>query len=71
MSSAQKTNPKFQIVTHSFSSRRFVFFMYMNALSSYSLEDGTRSHYRWLCATMWLLGIELGTSGRVASALNL
>ena len=23
-------------------------------------EEGTRSHYRWLLATMWLLGIELG-----------
>ena len=22
-------------------------------------EKGTRSHYRWLKATMWLLGIEL------------
>ena len=33
-------------------------------------EQGTRSHYRWLWATMWLLGIELRTSGRAASALN-
>jgi hypothetical protein len=28
------------------------------------------SHYRWLWATMWLLGIELRTSGRATSALN-
>ena len=27
-------------------------------------EEGTRSHYRWLWATMWLPGIELRTSGR-------
>jgi hypothetical protein len=27
-------------------------------------------HYRWLLATMWLLGIELSTSGRAVSALN-
>jgi heterodisulfide reductase subunit C len=34
-------------------------------------EEGTRFHYRWLWATMWLLRIELRTSERVASALNL
>ncbi|GAB1293000.1 Transmembrane and coiled-coil domain-containing protein 3 [Apodemus speciosus] len=28
-------------------------------------EEGIRPHYRWLRATMWLLGIELRTSGRV------
>ena len=33
-------------------------------------EEGIRSHYRWLWATMWLLGIELRISGRVVSALN-
>jgi hypothetical protein len=33
-------------------------------------EKGTGSHYRWLSATMWLLGIELRTSGRLVSALN-
>ena len=27
-------------------------------------------HYRWLWATMWLLGIELRTSGRATGALN-
>jgi hypothetical protein len=31
---------------------------------------GHRSHYRWLWATMWLLGIELRTFGRAVSALN-
>ena len=30
-------------------------------------EEGTRSHYRWYWATMWLLGIELTTSGREAT----
>ena len=34
-------------------------------------EEGTRSHYRWLWATMWLLGIELRTFGRAGNALNL
>jgi hypothetical protein len=33
-------------------------------------QEGIRSHYRWLWATMWLLGIELMTSGRAVSALN-
>ena len=29
-----------------------------------------RGHYRWLWATMWLLGIELRTFGRAGNALN-
>jgi len=33
-------------------------------------EEDSGSHYRWLWATMWLLGIELRTSGRGVSALN-
>jgi len=33
-------------------------------------EEGIRSLYRWLWATVWLLGIELRTSGRAVSALN-
>jgi hypothetical protein len=46
--------------------------MYMSTLflSSDTLEEGIRSHYRWLWATMWLLGIELRTSGKAVSALN-
>jgi hypothetical protein len=32
-------------------------------------EKGIRSHYRWLWATMWLLGIKLRTSGRAVGAL--
>jgi hypothetical protein len=46
--------------------------MYMStlSLSSDTPEEGIRSHYRWLWATMWLLGIELRTSGRAVSALN-
>ena len=31
----------------------------------------TRSHYRWVWATMWLLGIELRTSRTAVSSLNL
>jgi hypothetical protein len=34
-------------------------------------EEGTRSNYRRLWASMWLLGIELRTSERAATALNL
>ena len=49
----------------------FVCLIYVSAqlLSSDTPEEGTRSYYRWLWATMWLLGIELGTSRRV-SVLN-
>jgi hypothetical protein len=46
--------------------------MYMSTplLSLDTSEEGIRSHYRWLWATMWLLGIELRTSGRAVGALN-
>jgi hypothetical protein len=40
-------------------------------LSPDTPEEGIRSRYRWLWATMWLLGIELRISGRAVSALNL
>ena len=39
-------------------------------LSSDISEGGIGSHYRWLWDTMWVLGIELRTSGRAVSALN-
>jgi hypothetical protein len=39
-------------------------------LSSDTPEEGIRSHYRWLSATMWLLGIEFKNSERTTSALN-
>jgi hypothetical protein len=50
----------------------FIYFIYMSilSLSSDTPEEGVRSHYRWLWATMWLLGIELRTSGRAVSVLN-
>jgi hypothetical protein len=35
------------------------------------LEESSRSQYRWLWATMWLLGIQCRTSGSADSALNL
>jgi hypothetical protein len=46
--------------------------MYMRTLqgSSDTPEEGIGSLYRWLWATMWLLGIELRTFGRTVSALN-
>jgi hypothetical protein len=49
-----------------------LYFMCMStlSLSSNTPEEGTRSHYKRLWAIMWLLGIELGTSGRAVSALN-
>jgi hypothetical protein len=52
---------------------RFIYLFYMSTLllSSDIPEEGIRSHYRWLCATMWLLGVELRNSGRAISALNL
>jgi hypothetical protein len=51
--------------------RHSIYFMYMSTLSEeVTPEEGIRSHYRWLSATMWLLGIELRTSGRAVSALN-
>lgn len=31
-------------------------------------EKDIESHYRWLWAIMWLLGLELGTSGGAVSA---
>ena len=37
---------------------------------THSLEECIRSHCRGVWATMWLLGIELRTSGRAVSALN-
>jgi hypothetical protein len=33
-------------------------------------EEDIESHYRWFWVTMWLLGIELRTSGRAVSALS-
>jgi hypothetical protein len=45
-------------------------FMSTPLLPSDTPEEGIRSHFRWLWATMWLLGIELRTSGRAVGALN-
>ena len=50
-----------------------IYLFYMNTLllSSDTPEEGMWFCYRWLWATMGLLGIELRTSGRAAvSALN-
>jgi hypothetical protein len=44
--------------------------MRTRSLSSDTPEEGTESHYRWMRATMWLLGFELKTSGRAVSAVN-
>jgi hypothetical protein len=57
----------------------FIFFLYLidwlsdciwvhySCLQTYQLSS---FHYQWLWATMWLLGVELRTSGRAANALN-
>jgi hypothetical protein len=52
--------------------QRFIYFMYVSTppLLSSDTQEGIRPHYRWLWATMWLLGIELRISGRAVSALN-
>ena len=50
----------------------FIYFMYVStlSLSLETREKDIRSLYRWLLATMWLLGIEVRTSGRAVSAPN-
>ena len=40
------------------------------SLSSDTPEQGTRSQYKWLWSTMWLLGIELRIFGRAVIAFN-
>ena len=49
-----------------------LYFMFVSTilLPSDTPEEGIGSHYRWLWATTWLLGIELRTFGRAVSALN-
>jgi len=42
----------------------FIIYKYTLSLSSDTPKEGIGSLYRWLWATMWLLGIELITSGR-------
>jgi hypothetical protein len=50
----------------------FMYFMYMSTLllSSDTPEEGIGSLYGWLGVTMWLLEIELRTSGKIVCALN-
>jgi hypothetical protein len=50
----------------------YFYFTYVSILllSSATPEESIRSYYRWLWATMWLLGTELWSSGRADSALN-
>jgi hypothetical protein len=44
----------------------FIYLLYVStlSLSSDTPEEGVRFRYRWLWATMWLLGFELRTFGR-------
>ena len=48
----------------------YLFIYYVHSMYAWRPKEGTRSHYRWLWATMWLLGIERRTSGRTVSALK-
>jgi hypothetical protein len=50
--------------------KQFVLCMSTMLRSSNTPVEGIRFYYRWLWATMELLGIELRTSGRAVSALN-
>ena len=49
-----------------------IYLLYVNTLwlSSDTPEEGVRSCYGWLWATIWLLGFELMTFRRAVSALN-
>jgi hypothetical protein len=51
--------------------KKFIYLIYVSilSLSSDTPEEGIGAHYRWLWATMWLLGIELRTSGKAVSVL--
>ena len=54
----------------------FLFMIYLSGIQcsvcmcAWRPGGGARSHYRWSWATVWVLGIELWTPRRVASALN-
>ena len=63
---------KYNKFLFSFFFLKFICLIYMSilSLSSDTPEEGIWSHYRWLWASMWLLGIELRTSGRAVSASN-
>jgi len=52
--------------------QRFIYCMYTSilSLSSDTPKEDIRSRYRWLWATMLLLGFELRTPGRAVRALN-
>ena len=48
----------------------YLFYVSTVLFSSDTPEESIKSHNRRLWATMWVLGIELRTSGRAVSALN-
>jgi hypothetical protein len=47
----------------------FIFYVSTLQLSSDTPEEDIRSHYRWLYATIWLLGFELRTFRRAVVRL--
>jgi hypothetical protein len=50
----------------------YFIYLFLCILHVYCMPGkGIRSYCRWLWVTMWLLGIELRTSGRATGALNL
>jgi hypothetical protein len=64
--------PLLTLVDPAHSGPKIYLLLYVSTLllSSDAPEEGIRSHYEWLWATMWLLGFELRTFGRTVSALN-
>ena len=48
----------------------YLFYVYENTVAGDTAEENAGTVYRWLRATMWLLGIELRTPRRAVSALN-
>jgi hypothetical protein len=61
-----------RVTTDEFWSVSFLKFLFIWVHCHYlqTPEEGIWSHYRWLWTTMWLLGIELRTSGKAVTALN-
>ena len=48
----------------------FFFFFHFKIFYEFTWEEGIGFYYRWLWATMWLLGIELGSTARATSVFN-
>ena len=69
-SCCQVWEPKFKDLFFYFIYVNYLIYLHTLSLSSDTPEESIGSHYRWLWATISLLGVELRTSGRAVSALN-